>query len=316
MVGKNCFFNSLTIRVFFVLLLCVFLDWVFVCSKSEVNKKNFAPGKIIFVSGSCSSGKSSMAKFIAQKLDAKSFAFDEYAMPLILKNFITKHYGKLIAFFVSSLVMRNFFTSVNFLSEKQKYKFQMKFYNDLRQGMALEPTRRMYREVKKIALQGENVVVESPLFLWGGVDLLSCLSEFEGVDVAYVLAYCPWNDLIGRIKQRNLSKNKKNHRELDWVLINFVYSLEISPEYRDDSFFECLSGRIAHKTVAEYSQPAYKKKRLCLLPETQHAVLQAFPEKNSYYYIYPKFEYDVVVNTKINTSEQGANLVVDYVKNR
>jgi deoxyadenosine/deoxycytidine kinase len=322
MVGRS--FYSIFFRIVSVFIIFTFCRLSLGYGKTKVKANdaygdsalvNAVPGKIIFVSGSCSSGKSSMAKILAEKLDAKSFAFDEYVMPLILKKFVTKHYGKFVAFFVSKFFMRNFFTSVDFLSEKQKYKFQMKFYNDLKQGMAIEPTKRMYREVKRFALQGKNVVVESPLFLWGGVDLLDCLNEFDGTNITYVLSYCPWNDLVDRIKQRNSSSNKKNHRELDWVLINYVYSLNISSDKHGDNFLEYLSGDDVHKTVAEYSQKQYKKKRLHLLTETQHAALQAFPG-DSYYYIYPKFDYDITVNTKINNSQQGACAVLDYIQKR
>jgi len=270
-------------------------------------------GRIIFVTGSCSAGKSSMAREIAQKLHAKSFNFDEYVMPLILKKFVEKHYGKFLAFFVSGLVMRNFFTAVNFLSEKSKYKFQIKFYNDLKEGMAIEPTLKMYRAVKRVALQGQDVVVESPLHLWDGVDFLSCLNEFDEMDITYVLAYCPWNDLIDRIKQRNLSKNKKTHRELDWVVINYMHCFDISPDYKGGHFLEYLNGKDVHNVIAEYSQPKYKKKRMCLLSETQHAALKSFP-KDIGYYVYPRFDYDIIVNTKTHTPEQGADVVLDYIK--
>jgi deoxyadenosine/deoxycytidine kinase len=270
-------------------------------------------GKIIFVTGSCSAGKSSMAKEIAQKLNAKSFAFDEYVMPLILKKFVTKHYGKFLAFFVSGLVMRNFFTAMNFLSEKSKYKFQKKFYNDLKHGMAIEPTLKMYREVKNVALSGKNVVVESPLHLWDGVDFLSCLSEFDKMDITYVLAFCPWNDLIDRIKQRNSYKNKKTHRELDWVVINYMYSFDISPDYKDKHLLESLNGRDVHKVISEYLQPKYKREHMRLLSETQNVALQKFP-KDIGYYVYPRFDYNIIVNTKTNNPEQGANIVLDYIR--
>jgi chloramphenicol 3-O-phosphotransferase len=177
-------------------------------------------GRIIFVTGSCSAGKSATSKVIAEKLHAKSFNFDEYVMPLVLKKFIIKHYGKFLAFFISGMVIRNFFKAINLLSEKKKYEFQKKFYDDLRGGLAVEPTLKMYREVKKLALQGHDVVVESPIYLWDGVDFLECLKTFDGTDITYVLAYCPWDDLISRIQKRNLSKNKKIRRELDWVVIN------------------------------------------------------------------------------------------------
>ncbi len=272
-------------------------------------------GKIIFVTGSCSAGKSSMAKIIAQKLNAKSFAFDEYVMPLILKKFITKHYGKFLAFFISGLVMRNFFTAVNFLSDKSKYKFQKKFYDDLKGGMAIEPTLKMYREVKKLAMQGQNVVIESPIHLWDGVDFVSCLSEFDEMDITYVLAHCPWNSLMDRIKQRNLSKNKKTHRELDWVVINYMYCFDISPDYNGERFLEYVNGGDVHKIIREYSQPKYKKKHMCLLSETQHVALKAFP-KNIGYYVYPRFDYDIIINTKTHNPEQGAQAVLDYIKDK
>jgi len=272
-------------------------------------------GKIIFVTGSCSSGKSSMAKIVAQKLNAKIFAFDEYVMPIVLKKFVKKHYGSFLAFFINGLVMRNFFTAVNLLSEKRKYALQKDFYEDLKQGLAIEPTSRMYREVKKVALQGQNVVVESPLYLWEGADCLSSLPELNDMDVTYVLAYCPWDDLVSRIKQRNSSKNKKMHRELDWALINFMHSLEISANNHGQSYLECLNGDNVHKVITKYAQPKYKKRRMRLLAETQQIASQKFPQ-NTDYYVYPRFEYNVTVNTKVNAPEQGACLVMDYLQGK
>jgi chloramphenicol 3-O-phosphotransferase len=272
-------------------------------------------GRIIFVDGSCSSGKSSMAKIIAEKLHAKSFNFDEYVMPLILKKFITKHYGKFLAFFISGFVMRNFFKMINLLSEKKKYQFQKKFYNDLRDGLAIEPTLKMYRAVKKVALQGRDVVVESPIFLWDGVDFLDCLKTFDGTNITYVLAYCPWDDLISRIQKRNLSKSKRIRRELDWVVINYMYCFDITPEFQGEHFLECLNGKNVHDVITEYSQAKYKKKRMCLLSETQSLALQKFPEDIGYY-IYPRFNHDITVNTKIHSPEEGAQVVLDYINNK
>ena len=181
--------------------------------------------------------------------------------------------------------------------------------------MGIEPTLKMYREVKNIALQGQDVVVESPLHLWDGVDFLSCLSEFDGMDITYVLAYCPWNDLIDRIKQRNLSKNKKTRRELDWVVINYMYCFDISPDYKNEHFLEYLNGRDVHRVIAEYSQLKYKKKRMRLLSETQNIALQKFP-KDIGYYIYPRFDYDIIVNTKTHNPGQGADVVLDYIQGK
>lgn len=305
------------IKILGVFFLVLFLDILFVHASDNLilnGKISSPPGKIIFVTGSCSSGKSSMAKIIAEKLHAKSFAFDEYVMPMVLKKFVKKHYGSFAAFFVSTFFMRNFFTTVSFLSDKKKYELQLKFYNDLKAGLAVEPTSRMYREVKKVAMQGHNVVVESPLHLWEGVDFLSCLSEFDGANVTYVLAYCPWDNLVDRIKQRNSSKNKKIHRELDWVVINYMYAFNISLHYQGSGFLECLNGDNVHKIVEKYSQSKYKKKRMCLCSMTQDVAYETFPDDVSYY-IYPRFAYNITVNTKMHSPEQGALVVLDYVKN-
>jgi chloramphenicol 3-O-phosphotransferase len=275
----------------------------------QPSHQDAVPGKIIFISGSCSSGKSSLAKIVAQKLDAQMFAFDDYVMPLILKKFITKHYGKIMAFFISGLVMRNFFTTINFLSEKRKYAFQLKFYNDLQHGLAEEPTSQMYREVRKTAQQGKNVVVEAPLYLWGGVDLLSSLAEFEGADITYVLTYCPWNQLIQRITQRNATKNKKNYRELDWVVGNYMHTFTASRECREAPLLEMLDGTAVHNVIIEYSQRHYKKKHLCLLHETQQIATQKF-SRDTMYHLYPRFEYDIIINTGDHTPEQGASTVL------
>jgi chloramphenicol 3-O-phosphotransferase len=309
------------IRVWIVSILVtgIFLGISCIDSNADGNKQDVGvcssavqPGRIIFVTGSCSAGKSSMANVIAQKLDAKSFAFDEYVMPEILKKFITKHYGKFVAFFVSGFVMRNFFTAIDFLSEKKKYAFQLKFYNDLREGMAIEPTRKMYREAKRVALTGRNVVIESPLYLWNGVDFLQCLDEFNGVPVTYTLAYCPWNTLVDRIKHRNIVAKKKNRRELNWVLVNFIDNFEISPKNQGKHSLEYVSGGDVHRVIAEYVKPQYKKNKLRIVAETQQVVLKAIPQ-DIHYYVCPRFNYDLTINTTQHTPEQGAAVVLDYV---
>ncbi len=316
------------IQIFSAISLFICVSLSFHSCNPQENKKNLfintntglesltpKPGQIIFVTGSCSSGKTSMAKIIAQKLNAKSFTYDDYVMPVVLKKFITKHYGKFLAFFISGLVMRNFFSFIDFLSDKRKYAFQKKFYKDIKEGLADEPTIHMYQEVKKAAQQGHDVVVESPIYLWGGIDFLQCLEEFKGTNITYVLAYCPWNDLIDRIKKRNSSSNKKNRRELDWVLGNYVPYFEFSPDNHGKHPLEYVSGTNVHSIITEYAQPHYKKKHLRLLPETQQAVLQACP-KDTIYHIYPHFAYDLTINTTVNTPEQGATFVVDYIQKK
>ena len=314
MIGEGHSLKFLRIRTILIIATFVFLGLVNSSCGSVLVQNTLPPGRIIFITGSCSAGKTSMARIIAQKLNAKSFAFDEYVMPIVFKKFIKKHYGKFLGFFINKLIARNFSTAVNLVSEKRKYKFQIKFYNDLRQGLADQPTKRMYREVKKVALQGQNVVVESSLYLGNGVNFLNSLTEFDGVDVIYVLAYCPWNDLIDRIKKRNLSSNKKTHREFSWALGNFIHNFEILNNRCDKQFLECLRGKDVHRIITEYAQPKYKKGRLHVLPEMQRIVLQAFA-KDTYYYIYPRFEYNVIVDTKIHNPEQGAKVVLDNIQN-
>jgi hypothetical protein len=254
-----------------------------------------------------------MARILAQKLNAKSYAFDEYVMPIVLKKFVTKHYGRFLAFFINGWIARNFFKFVTLLSDKTKYKMQVKFYNDLKGGMAIEPTSKMYREVKKVALQGHNVVVESPLFLWDGVDCLQSLPELEGTNLTYVMAYCPWSDLVDRIKKRNASHAKRNHRELDWVMINYMHSLEIATDCSHKPLLEHLRGEDVYAVIDKNSQPCYKKQHMCLVSETQQLAHQKFPDKDADYYIYPRFNYNVTINTQRHSPEQGAGIVLDYL---
>ncbi len=321
MIGLKAY--SSRSRIFLLLVTGIFLTTLFTYTYAKKNKKDavvcstkvVTPGRIIFVSGSCSAGKSSMVNILAKKLDAQTFAFDEIVMPEILKKFITKHYGKVLSFFVSGVVMRNFFTAVDFLSEKQKYEFQVKFYNDLKDGMALEPTKKMYRAARQAALNGHNVVIESPLYLWNGVDFLSCLNEFDGTRITYVLAYCPWNNLVDRIKHRNITAKKQDRRELNWVLVNFIHTFEISPQDYGKHTLECVSGCDVHRVITEYAKPEYKKKRLRLVSETKQIVLDAFP-RDDHYYVYPRFSYDLIINTTANTPEQGAVVVLNYVQKK
>lgn len=278
-----------------------------------VNEKS--QGRVILVSGSCSSGKSSMAKIIAQKLNAKSFAFDEYVMPIVLNKFIQKHYGKILAFFISGFVMRNFFTTVGFLSEKRKYEFEQKFYADLKSGMADEPITKMLKEVKDLAMQGRDVVVESPISLFGGVEFTAQLAALNDVNVSYVMAYCPWDCIVDRIQRRNSSKNKKVHRELEWALINFIDNVKLSHQNNGALFLERVNGNNVHKVIKEYAKPEYTKKRMHLGTQMQSLASKKFAQ-NTNYYIYPRFKYNVIVNTKTNTPEQCAEHVLRYIQKK
>lgn len=272
------------------------------------------PGKIIFITGSCSAGKSSIASIVAQRLNAKSFAFDELVMPVIMKKFIAKHYGKVVAALVTTMLGRNFFSSVSGLSEKTKYKYQKKFLADLKDGLGVEPTSAMYEKAKKAALAGHDVVVESPLFLFDGVTCFKSLEVFKDMDVMYVLAYCPWNNLIEHLRKRNRSENKKDHRELDWVIGNYVQYVQPSLRVQTDHHLEKIRGDHIQQQVAKYSQQKYKKKHMCLSNEIKNAVLAAFPTRYEYY-IYPRFEYNLIVNTKMHDPMQGADIVLNAISN-
>ncbi|MBD3232079.1 hypothetical protein GF322_05495 [Candidatus Dependentiae bacterium] len=308
-LGKGSIINK---NIFFILFICVVnlsANQLKVSEPPEFCKQ----GKIVFVTGSCSSGKSSLVDCLSKKINAKVFKFDDYVMPMIIKKFVEKHYGKLAVFFVNNFMMRNFFTTINFLSEKRKYELQKKFYADLQQGLADEPTRKMYNAAVITAQKGNNVVIESPLFLWEGVDLLNNLPALGEKNITYVLAYCPWNDLINRIKQRNLTKNKKNRRELDWVVINFIHNFDISLNRHRNNYLECLNSDNVRNVILEHSKFLYKKQRQKLMPETRQYALSTFNKNNSFYYIYPRFKYSIIINTKVNTPEQGADMVFNKI---
>jgi len=295
--------------IFFIFMGMLFSQSSVAKNIKKTSYESCKPGRIIFITGSCSAGKTSIAKIIAERLDAKYFAFDELVWPATLKKFIAKHYGKLVAWFVSDVVKRNFFSSVDGLSEKTKYKFQKKFLADLQDGLAVKPIIRMYKKAKEAANQGYDVVVESPLFLFEGVNFLESLKVLKDTNITYVLAYCPWDNLVERLEKRNSSTNKKNHRELDWVLGNYVQYVEPSIYHRGQHFLERLHGEQVHNTIAKYAQKQYKTKRMHLLTETQQMVLATFPTQ-SRYYAYPRFAYDIIINTGTHDPAKGAAMVL------
>jgi len=303
--------DSLNKRIILVML-TLWMSVVAQVTRSTLTDVAPKPGRIIFITGSCSSGKSSMAKIIAKKLDAKSYEFDEYVMPLILKKFVVKHYGNFWGFFINGIFARNFFSTINLLSEKSKYRYQMKFFKDLREGLAIEPVTQMYREAKSVALRGQDVIVESPIYLWHGVDFISCLDEFKGMNVTYVLAYCPWDDLIARLTMRNSEKGTKTRRELDWVLVNYIQCVDVDTKQRDQYCLESINGKNVHSLVEQYSQPFGKKKKPRIFNETKQSVLNAFATDDDYY-VYPRFTYNLVVNTRRNNPAQGAETVLGYL---
>ena len=91
-----------------------------------------------------------------------------------------------------------------------------------------------------------------------------------------------------------------------------MYCYNISHQYQGGGFLEHLNGANVHRVVEKYSQAKYKKKRMCLLSETQNVAFKTFPDGNDYY-IYPRFTYNITVNTKIHSPEQGAAVVLGYL---
>jgi len=285
-----------------------------VLSKNSSEKTDIKRGRVVFVTGSCSSGKSSLARVIAQKLKAKSYAFDEYVIPILARKMVEKEVGKPLAFFITRVLPFNFFTLVGFLSEKRKYEYQLKFYAELKNGFAIAPTKKMYEQVRKNVLAGRNVVVEAPLHLGDGVDCTESLSVLKDLDVSFVLAYCPWRNLVERIAARNQSPNKKIHRELDWALGNYLHYFDITPNYHKKSI-DKVSGKSVKRLLSLYSRPTFKKKRMQILPETAQAARECF-KTNKLYYLRPHLAYDLIINTQTHKPEQGATQVVDFVQNK
>lgn len=271
------------------------------------------PGRIIFITGSCSAGKTSLAKIIAKNLKAESFAFDEFAMPIIIKRFIAKYHGKLVAKIVIGIAMHKFFSSVSVLREKTKHKFKRKFLADLKRGLAIEPTIRMYEKVKETVSKGYDVVVESPLCLFNGVTCFECLEVLKDMDITYVLVYCPWDHLVKRLEKCNRSKDSKNHREIDWVLGNYVQYIEPSLEYRNPYFLEQVNGEHVHSDIEKYVKFKHTRQRKYFLEEARQAVLTTFPTK-SMCYVYPRFVYDIIIDTSMYSPAQGASVVLHELK--
>lgn len=279
-------------------------------SNQELSDK--APqGRVIFITGSCSAGKTSLSKMLAEELGAKFFAFDEHVMPVLLKKMIDKSIGKFFSFFLAKTIMRNFFSYVNLLSQKKKYEFQQKFYQELERGIAIPPTIQMYSQARNIALQGQDVVVEAPLHLGEKIDCLSSLSVLKDLDVVFVLAYCPWNSLAARIEQRNRSNDKKNRRELDWVFGNYLDYFNVSSS-QDRTTIDSIDGKSIQRLIAHHTGKDAKKNHISILDETKQAMLKFFKtdEINN---ISPKLAYDVIVNTKEQSPKQGSEKVLEHI---
>ena len=216
------------------------------------------------------------------------------------------------AFFITKILSG--FTLIGFLSEKRKREAQIKFYDELKKGLAIGPTKRMYQDVRKLALAGRNVVVEAPLHLGDGVDCMASLSVLQDLDVSFVLAYCPWNNIVERIIARNQKSNRKNNRELDWAVGNFLHYFDISTD-KNTGAIDTLSGRAVNNLVATYARPEFKKKRMQICAETQQAAHSYF-KTDGLHYLRPHLAYDLIINTQEHKPEEGAMRVLDFVKNK
>jgi chloramphenicol 3-O-phosphotransferase len=76
-----------------------------------------------------------------------------------------------------------------------------------------------YAIIREQAAKGNNIVVDAVLQETEQYEL--CRKTLQNVPTIFVLLYCPLSDTLARIKQRNLSKDPEEHRDLLLPIVQY-----------------------------------------------------------------------------------------------
>ncbi|MDP3888980.1 MAG: AAA family ATPase [bacterium] len=238
-------------------------------------------GNIIILSGTSTSGKTSIAKQLATFFEHPFayVAFDDFLTEVFLEQITLK------------------------LPKKE-------FHERIHQRISA-----LYDTVKNFAFEGKHVLVDTVLSaLEGEKDVQLALEKLQSINVtALVLVYCPLPVLVQRIKQRNEEALVQN-RPQDIRLITYIKFHDIFRPQHDenDIALDVLTREdieVAYATPASASDLVVAELRQMKATALSHFDLI---DKESVI-ITPKLDYDCIVNTGILTPKEAAQQIHDCI---
>lgn len=165
----------------------------------------------------------------------------------------------------------------------------------------------MYSHVKQLALQGKNVFVDT-------VDFDDAYDHYSSIlgheKIIKILVYCPLDVIVDRVQKRTLEGSTRS-LNLVWGQFPAIYKLQESDK-------EVVVDRVATSRIK--TKLPLVREEAKLSPEEAISesdfVNQFKLDTRDEIVLVPKHQWDLIVNTGINSPEEVAQEVVSFLKKR
>ena len=187
---------------------------------------------------------------------------------------------------------------------------------------------RFYKEVREKALTGCNVIVDTVLYhnnyqaydalLKYDADHYSDDKQAQPIQLIKILVYCPLDALVAHVQQRNNSGNSLEKRTVHKACIAFLTLYTIKNSTHNsvidtiDSVATQVALQSALKTIHRASHKHLKRQH-----RMNRKIIRRFHLKASdKIAITPKHPWDLIVNSAINTPEEIAKQIANFIKSQ
>lgn len=263
--------------------------------------------KIIFLNGTTTSGKSSIAKELAQLLveqshDVAILAIDDFMAPVIEKELLSRW----VYSFGTDV------NNVNLISHEEMRTIVKRCRQEL------------CAAAKKAYNQAKMVIIDDVMY---GKDLIDFYDgEFEELNVSRVLVYCPILTLIFRIILHNNKSGPTEQRSILQSLDQFrlLYkkeemrrlSIDILTKSTFNAAFCTASSRhiSTQNPISDFLKGVQNALCPFQLEDIQQSMLKKFALDTKHEaMIRPAIEYHSIVNTEQNSASMCATIIVEQL---
>ena len=172
-----------------------------------------------------------------------------------------------------------------------------------------------YKMIHKKALAGKNMLVDTVLY-HNRYKKYDAMLQAQGVKLIKVLVYCPVDCLVDHVRKRNLSGDAMEHRTVSQAFRAFL-ALYTMHKKRKTQIIDTMHSsdmkaavQKSLDVIARWSNKSKKRQHATNKKmvhqfnlETPHQILIA-----------PCHQWDLIVNTSIDSPHDIAHKIVDFVK--
>lgn len=162
----------------------------------------------------------------------------------------------------------------------------------------------LYAHVKKLALQGKNIFVDTVEFD-GNYEQNSQILGYD--HTIKILVYCPLDVIVDRVQKRTLAGSSRS-LSLIWSQFSAIYALE-------DAGNNLVVDRMATSRISS-KLPLVRKEGELSGQFFENFIEQFKLDTRDQIVLVPKHSWDLIVNTGIQSPQQIAHEIANYLEKR